>query len=193
MPSAFALSPGPASARSGRSRAHLPSCARRLSSRIARPALKPIFQDAIVRPYVELGHRPCVPPAVRRAVRHKQARSAPQETGRRPNGARAAAVILCCRFTRLTSSARAGYLRGDGPRLRLPSYASASGARVEIRVWSRCGLRERLDPAAVSLGPGEVSVHALGVAQCEHGSTAIVRRISWRDLQGDVQHPPPPA
>src|SRR5215217_1740427 len=42
------------------------------------------LQHAILRPYVEQGHRPCVPPAVRRAVGHEQARCAPPEAGWAP-------------------------------------------------------------------------------------------------------------
>src|SRR5215204_2602553 len=60
----------------------LPSEAAKLPHRDARS--KADLQHAILRPHVEQGHCPHVPPAVRRAVGHEQARCAPPEAGWAP-------------------------------------------------------------------------------------------------------------
>jgi hypothetical protein len=60
----------------------LPREAAKLPYRDARS--KADLQHAILRPHVEQGHRPRVPPAVRRAVGHEQARCAPPEAGWAP-------------------------------------------------------------------------------------------------------------
>src|SRR5215204_4274578 len=57
----------------------LPREAAKLPYRNARS--KADLQHAILRPHLEQGHRPRVPPAVRRAVGHEQARYAPPEAG----------------------------------------------------------------------------------------------------------------
>src|SRR5215203_4110986 len=60
----------------------LPRQAAKLPYRDARS--KADLQHAILRPHVEQGHRPRVPPAVRGAVGHEQARYAPPEAGWAP-------------------------------------------------------------------------------------------------------------